>query len=337
MLEERELAASPAWFPLRPCNNGLTLIRLSEADYQSASFLDERLLGRGLPQTDCPFAPLERAAATLTQRPHYIFHIGHVGSTLVSRLVGAAPAFFSLREPHLLRRFAERSPAPPERASRSPEPGLETWLALWARTWRPAQQAVVKATSFVSEIAPAVLATAGAPRAVFMFVSPLAYLLTILGGPNSRLEAQALAPSRFQRLARRVAGDLPQPRSAGEAVAMNWLSEISALHQTALAFPSQVHWLNFDDFLRDPASHLHATFRALGDAAPPTQIDALLGGPLMRQYSKAPEHAYDAALRRAVMAAAEQEHALEIARGLRWLQSVAARHPLGQSVLDRYS
>ena len=38
----------------------------------------------------------------------------------------------------------------------------------------------------------------------------------------------------------------------------------------------------------------------------------------MRRYSKAPEHAYDLALRNDVLAAARAEHGEEIRRGMRW-------------------
>jgi hypothetical protein len=46
----------------------------------------------------------------------------------------------------------------------------------------------------------------------------------------------------------------------------------------------------------------------------------------MRRYSKAPEHAYDAALRRAVLDEARALHGEEIRRGLSWLEDAAAEY-----------
>jgi hypothetical protein len=46
----------------------------------------------------------------------------------------------------------------------------------------------------------------------------------------------------------------------------------------------------------------------------------------MHRYSKAPEHAYDAALRREVLASAERDHPAEIRRGMTWLAAIGARH-----------
>jgi hypothetical protein len=54
----------------------------------------------------------------------------------------------------------------------------------------------------------------------------------------------------------------------------------------------------------------------------------------MRQYSKAPEHAYDTALRQAVLREARGEHATEIDRGMRWLERIAASHPLARRALE---
>ena len=110
---------------------------------------------------------------------------------------------------------------------------LDTALALFARTWRTTQRAVIKTTSFVNELAEVILAGDDRPAAIFMFTSPLNYLRGILGGPNSRLETQALAPARLRRLVRRLGGAEWRsiPCSEGEQVAMSWLSEMTALHQ----------------------------------------------------------------------------------------------------------
>jgi hypothetical protein len=315
-----ELVQSPAWFPLEATDGAsIRFVRLDEAAYRAASFLDQRLLHAAPPQALLAAGLARHAAAQLTPRPHYVFHIGHVGSTLVSRLIGARESFFSLREPALLRALAGGGAALP----------LPDVLALLARTWRPAQRAVVKVSSFVSELAQPLLASGDAPRAIFMYVTPLAYLRTIFAGPNSRQESRALAPQRLRRLLRRLAGgDLPaEPRSEGEQVAMSWLTEMTCLRQAADRHAAQILWLDFERFLATPQECLQRVFQALGAAQPPAEVAALLAGPIMRSYSKAPEHAYDAQLRRELLYAADLDNAVEIRRGLAWLGSLAQRHP----------
>jgi hypothetical protein len=332
MIAEDDIVGSPAWLPLEGVGgDAMRLVRLDEAAYRAASFLDQRILSCGYEQRTCGLAILQVAAARLTARSYYIFHTGHVGSTLVSRLIGAHESFFSLREPALLRTISAQLP------SAGGTPGLGVALALLARTWRANQRAVIKATSFVSELAELILSGDDRPAAIFMFAHPLAYLRGIFAGPNSRVESRQLAPTRLQRLVRRLGeGEWrPDPHSEGEHIAMSWLCEMTALRQAAARFEAQVLWVDFDAFLGEPASALEAIFRALGERPPAGEIEALVSGPLMRQYSKAPEHAYDAALRHSLLLSADREHAVEIRRGMAWLGKVATSHPLIEAVLER--
>jgi hypothetical protein len=346
VLAEDDLLRSPAWFPLRIADSGdMTMVHLDEAAYRAASFLDERILALKCARTTCGLEFTQSAAARLTPRSHYIFHTGHVGSTLVSRLIGAHEGFFSLREPALLRTFTG-NPALPDGAARhdAAQRGavnhgaleLSVVLALLARTWRANQRTVIKATSIVNELAELILAAEYRPAAIFMFTSPLAYLRGILAGQNSRVEARFLSPARLRRLVRRLEGTdwRLDALSEGEHIAMNWLCEMTALHQAALRFESQVLWVDFDTFLTEPLSGLHAIFRALGAAPSAREIESIVTGPLMHQYSKAPEHAYDAALRREVLQSADWEHAVEIRRGMDWLGNAAMRNPIARAVLE---
>lgn len=341
MIDGEELARSPAWFPLEfAAADAVRLIRLSEATYRSASFLDRRALASNPQQAIGDLGMLEAAATQLAPRAHYIFHIGHVGSTLISRLVGEHEQVFSLREPALLRGIAAQAggSAGSEGALARALP-LGTLLRLLARTWRPEQRAVIKATSFVSELAPLMLASSEQPATILVFAQPLAYLRGILGGSGSRVEAQMLAPSRAQRLARRLGpGEWrAQLRTEGEHLAMSWLCEMAALrqaHEAGLPARARSLWVDFDQFLADPARMLLQIFGTLGASPALHECEALVHGPLMRRYSKAPEYAYDAELRREVLAAAERQHGAEIGRGMRWLERLAGHCTLVARILE---
>ena len=155
--------ASPAAAPLA---FGETLdevrwARLDEAGYAAASFLDERLLED--PRVErwvTPWRDAELAAEGLGDEADFIFHLGHVGSTLLSRILGRSPAVFSLREPEALRRLAVGEAASLAR--------LGPLLRLYARTWRPEQRALVKATSFVAEIGGAILERMASARSIML-------------------------------------------------------------------------------------------------------------------------------------------------------------------------
>src|SRR6185503_20065745 len=132
------LLDTPEWLPfqLDPATGRVDWLRMTEADYRAASFLDQRMLGPDAEfrQSEWPVMP-----GDARRDADYIFHIGNVGSTLISRLLSELPTVLALREPLLLRTAAEGQ--------------FDTLAALFSRTFRPAQRAMVKATSFTSEIA----------------------------------------------------------------------------------------------------------------------------------------------------------------------------------------
>lgn len=332
VLSPQEIAASPAWYPLELSAPGLVrLVRLDEAAYRGASFLDRRIMEWRAEETVIAAATLAAAATGLTPRAHYIFHIGHVGSTLVSRLLGELPGFFSVREPALLRELA----LDPARGRAWGALDLRDSLSILGRRWRPAQRAVIKASSFVSEIAERILEVDADAAAIFMFTPAPAYMRCILGGPNSRLESQALAPLRLARLRKRLgAAPMSDPRSEGEWIAMSWLCEMVCLQAAARRFAARIVWIDFDELLAAPREGLEVALRAFGAAVDPKQIGGLLSGPLMHRYSKAPEYAYDSALRQEVLATAEREHSEEIRRGMAWLTNLAGRHAIIDGVFS---
>jgi hypothetical protein len=338
------LERSPELFPhdLNVGAESVSLIRLSESDYARASFLDARILNRQTIGRTVPWPQLQAAvgATQLEENCSYIFHIGHVGSTLLSRLLAAHTQVFALREPAILRTLAHMRADPgaqPRRWSEAEfDERLAAFLKLWSRTFRPEQRACIKATSFVSDLATEILARPSAPLAIFMFVPAETYLATIFGGPNSRQEARMLAESRLKRLHHR----LDETRwklaslSEGEMIAMGWACEMTALTAAAVSAGDRAMWLNFDTLLNDPRTELASAFRHLGIEVTQAEVEAILSGPEMHRYSKAPEHAYDAKLRSEVLDQARHQHAREIRRGLDWLTAASADAPAIGRAMD---
>jgi hypothetical protein len=328
------LTRSPEIFPHSLDSDGerIAFIRLTQADYRDASFLDARIL---TPRTAMHLMSWREVADALrpfdiNEHCSYIFHVGHVGSTLLSRLIGAHPSAFVLREPLLLRAFAQMKPE----AARDPR--LSDTLKLFSRTFEARQSPVIKATSFVSELAPALLSRTSAPEAIMMSVAPESYFATILGGPNSRQESKVLAPSRLMRLQQRL-GEQPWDLSSlseGEVLALTWACEMSVLIQAWRLAGRRALWVDFDQFLADPTRILSAVLRHLGFDASAETVASILAGPDMLRYSKAPEHAYDAQLRTDVLNHARAMHRSEIREGLEWLERAAARFSLIHDTME---
>jgi len=330
------LRDSPELFPidLQPATDTAALLQLSRVDYEKASFLDTRLDRR--PVALPPFAELEAAAHGLPVACDYIFHIGHVGSTLLSRLLGTHPRVFSLREPLALRTFAQAHADPAPWTNAELARRMAVFLALYSRPWTADQRALVKATSLVGEIAGPLLGLAPASRALMMTVAPETYLATILAGPNSRVELRMAAPARLARLARRIGEPVGrlEDLSEGELAAMSWACEASALAAAAAEHPTRCAWIDFDRFLADPRAGLAAALAHLHGAADPADVERLAGSAYFERYSKAPEYGYGPSVRRQALQAARHEFGAEIRKGLAWLET-ARRRPALASALDR--
>lgn len=310
---------NPRWFPHRLDleTDSLLLVEKSEEDYREASFLDDRSLRPDRRQHLVPWTEVAGAVPAEARRDlHYIFHIGHVGSTLISRLLGELPDVLALREPLILRTLAER---PAELA-----PRLDTVTALLSRTFRPDQRAMVKATSFVSEIA-AELVPADS-RALLLYARPERYVETILAGENSRRESAVTRPARLARLGRRIADRDWAATGEGEAIALGWAAEMTSLMRASRALGERALMMDFDAFLAAPAARLLEISRFFDLRLDAEEAEALAAHPLMRRYSKAPEYEYDADLRDQLLSRCRAEHSDQIARAQAWL-AVAASVP----------
>jgi hypothetical protein len=330
------LERSPELLPLalNVQDDQVTLIRLSQADYRAASFLDERLLTPRTMARKLPWPEVAAAAdaADLRERCHFIFHVGHVGSTLLSRLLGEDQRLFALREPAALRTLAQQR-TEPETQPRLWDPAefehrLAVFLRLWSRTFANGETAVVKATSYVSDLAPQLLARPSTPKALLVTTRPENYFATILGGENAREEAGRLLVSRARRLARRLGVKGFVPSGEGEGLAIAWAVEMCGLVEAQRAAGTRTLTIDFDQFLAEPEPVLLAAFLHFGVDVPPARVNEILGGPLMQSYSKAPEHAYSPALRREILDEAHKAHAAQIDKGLAWLEHTAQAHPL---------
>ncbi len=283
-----------------------------------------------------PYAQLAQAIgqSRLQARCHFIFHIGHVGSTLLSRLLGEDSRLFALREPAILRTLARLKTDPelqPRRFDDAEFADRQTlFLKLWSRTFEAGQTALIKATSFASELAPRLLAGPSEPKALLLFVSPETCMATILAAANAREEAKTLTEGRLKRLHRRIGREVWRlgALSEGEALAASWAAEMSALAEAHRAAGARAMLLDFDHFLADPQEQLSLVFRHFGRKTTPKKVGAILEGPLMQRYSKAPEHAYSPELRRELLDEARKTHAAEIAKGLAWLERAADEVPV---------
>lgn len=321
-----EFARDATWLvqALDPSQGVARLIAMDRESYRAASFLDDRMLKDPVDAHIVSWTAIEEAIGDdMRSDARWIFHIGHVGSTLVSRLLGELGNVLAIREPRLLRDLAL---TPPDVRGRYITPAPR----LMSRTFAQTEIACVKVTSFASEIAPQLVPPK--ERALLMYATPRNYIGSILAGENSLEEMRLLAGSRAQRLNSRQIY-LPSQSDADLAAAA-WACEITALEQSAERMVErEILWVNFDQMLGEMESALTNVANFFGFDS--QNASKIAGGPLMGRYSKAPEYEYGASLRRELIAEAGERFASDIERALAMLNSGSEKSPLLGRALAR--
>lgn len=325
-----ELVGSPALYPqaLDSSREALFLVRLTQDQYRDASFLDDRILEGAEAIGWVPFAPIEQVAAHVPARPlHFIFHAGHVGSTLLSRLLDEVPGVLGLREPLPLRSLAALRDQPGF-AGLSFARALATLLPLWSRGFEDTNTAIVKATSIAGRLAPDLLAASPRSRAVYMNLPPEPYIATLMAGESTRADLEGLTHERLSRLKRLLglAVDGGGTLSLGEGAAVAWLAERLAQQAAQAALGERLLTIDFEAMLADLPGTLA---RVLGHFRLPEHLAPQLAqSPTLKRYAKLSEHhEYSPELRRQLLDQARTRHQEEIARGLKLLDRLRAAHP----------
>lgn len=328
-LGPQEVARDATWLAqaLDPTQGVVRLVAMSRESYRAASFLDDRLLQQSIDAELVPWPPLEQAVSgELRSDGRWIFHIGHVGSTLISRLLGELPHVLAVREPRLLRDLAI---SPPEMRHAY----VGSVAKLMSRTFADDEIACIKATSFASEIAPELVPSG--ERALFIYAKPRNYIASILAGENSVKEMHTLAGTRSQRLARHGIR-FADPRNDAELAAIAWACEMTSLEAAAERMADrQIDWADFDVMLADLPSELARFANFFGFGADKTQLTAIASGPLMQRYSKALEYEYSPSLREELIVGALHLHRREIDAALAMLRAAADKSPLLARALTR--
>lgn len=325
-----QLPHSPDAYPqkLDLVRGSVLLISLSAEAYRAASFLDDRILA---PSTQGGWLPLARVAEAASRirdpRPlHFIFHTGHVGSTLLSRLLDETGAVLPLREPLPLRSLAEAHDVLKEPESLLGESGfnaaLDTTLRLWARGYDWTRAVVVKATSSAGRMAIPLLESRPESRAICLNLQPEPYLATLLAGQNSADDLRGHGPGRMRRLQARRSKppELLHRLSLGELAALGWLVETASQQDAMRRYPERVMAIDFDDFLASVAPSMERITAHFGLPRDPRYVEGIAASPVLRRYSKAPERPYSRADRSLLLSESRRENAAEIRKGMAWIE-----------------
>jgi hypothetical protein len=323
-------------------NAGL-LIEFDLPAYRQSSFLDNRVLTPATKGVWLPLSGVMTAASRAHNlRPlHYIFHTGHVGSTLISRLLDEIAGVFSLREPLPLRSLAtlydEIDQPGAWREHQQFTALARALIQLWSRGYQATHSIFVKATSAAARVAAPLLTLQPAARALYLNVGAEPYLAALLAGPNCDADLRGHGPGRLRRLQQRLDVQLApmDTMSICELAAMGWLVESWTQRDVVSEFGARILAVNFDEFLSNIPSGMSRITQHFALPADHAWLAQVAHNPVLSRYSKAPDHAYSPKIRAQVLAESRQKNRAEIAKGMQWLEHLAQAHPGIAKVLEK--
>lgn len=341
---QEEIAATPLWhlYDYDLSHQTFTLMRIEEDLYRRASFLDARVLEYGLPSLRYELQHIARMFPRLggERGPMgFIFHVGHCGSTLLSRALAASPKVLPFREPLTLRSLSadhRELDTPMSFLARTDWLGLLTIvLDSLARRFRPQQLNIVKATSTGNNLIAPILEESPSHRALLLHLPLEAYLATMLG---KRREGGDLWNQARTRMRDWMEID-PQPRfglhglQAPHFAVLSWITSMHRMLAARRRYAERVSMLCFERFIADPDRHLPeaaAFFQLAGETGEIVERFPEISS----SYSKRPGTRYTPGTRVQLLDRVRTAHAGEIRTGLKWaeclISSTPGLEPLGQ-------
>lgn len=304
-------------------------VRLDKTSYRSASFLDHaRLAPLLLDPASMIGVPRENLIQRVPAAPlttHYIFHTAHCGSTLLSRALAAVSNCLPLREPPVLRWAAEAQRSAPQ--AQDTADCLALSAALVGRRFDPSAPAVVKATSWASNLGMDLLARDPGARALCLYQSLDEHVIALL--PYAESDVQAAA-----RTAQEDLGLTVEPRSSPEQIALGWVGRAWSMHQLEGGFPGRVAFLSRQSLLASPAESLLGVVEHFGlTVVQPGQ--PLLAPEVWQRSAKAPSEPFDAAAWGDLQARGRATFAAEIDAAQRLVDELCSRHPPLCAAIER--
>lgn len=310
--------------------------------FYAASFLDQRALSGtrvggwhyGLDELLDAHAQPGRIAREpdANRNSRWIFHVGHCGSTLLSRLLDQLPDVLGVREPLPLLALAEawlrRDDPPNGAASRRIDATLALVADLLARGYAAKDRVVVKATSTASMLAPALLASRTADRAILLELPLSRYLAAYLRDPALRAQARADAVPRLAAWRAWTQDDALSLHQLDDAqcIALSWLVETERFERLARdpETAARVLRVDGDALLAQPAEHLERIAQHFRLDASDTELESAIASGVLQRYAKQTDRHYDHAARARDLADAESRFAREIEGAGVWARKLAS-------------
>lgn len=243
-----------------PSLNLIDVKQMDEQNYRDSSWLDSRIRSSGIKPFRYPFSKIESFfGEPPAKTAPLIFHIGHCGSTLLSRVLSASPNILPLREPRPLRALSQcfsELDHPARLHNREQwDRVAKVLMHSYCRTFGEHQTAQIKMSSFCNNLISPLIENELFDRALLLYQSLYSHLASTLGidMPSSDLRSTA-APRMWEWMKIPGAPTLQvSEMSLSELSVLNWLGSMYLLLGAQEQYPQHCKLHSFGSFLANPA------------------------------------------------------------------------------------
>lgn len=259
----------------------------------------------------------------------FIFHHAFVCSTLLARCMNQIDAFFSLKEPWILRRLADL-----KRARGHVIPSAQwretftCYLNLLAKNYKTGATPLIKATNVANNLLVDVLRYFPDQKILYLYSDLESFLVSNLKKPpDTQKKMPGLAAVFLSD------GDFAQrfPRFSDvnrlsflQVCALIWLVNLYNFRRSAEKFnPAKVKTLEMNDFLTDMGRSLNSLSNFFGYKAAPTEIESMLDPGIIKRDAKHQQVPYGRQSKQAEAAQVLGNYGIEIKRTINWINPLA--------------
>ena len=323
--------------------------RVIESDrefFRNTVFLDERVLLEGAKGVKMHLKELNGLVKQQWDGKflpcHFIFHLGHAGSTLISRMLDEIPDVFGMREPIIIRPIAiARNLSAAGKIETSEEKihqDLQVLYLLLTRRFSPDEIMIMKTTSICANLSHDLIGFNNDNKGLVLSVSAEVNLANQMDKEQPK-DIEAFSLHRLFALQKREPGiemDL-KTMSRAELIALNWMGEVVELYDLVTGpMKDRILSVDFDKFLNNKAAYVEKIlkhFSLPGDAA---TVKRLTNSRVFDAYAKKPDFKYTAENRAGILTESRMLNHRKIKEGLALVEGLAKKFPSLKKAVDYF-
>ena len=311
---------------------GLTrFLVMREEILEQAPFIDirvERMAQASFRVSTDELMSLEGQHAIERPPVNYIFHHSFVCSTLLARCLNQIDAFFSLKEPWILRRLADTKRAAPL-AEADWRDKCRQYNALLSKEFSAGRSTLIKATNVANNLVVDVVRLMPASRILYLWSDLRSFLV-------SNLKKNAETQQKMPRLYKAFASDsdfgkrfsqFADARGASllRVCALIWVANLYSLQRVVGEHPNAaVSTLEMGALLNEPLVSLQKTSEYFGHTPSQQELGLMTHRDIMQRNAKDPRQQYGNEVRREEAQKIDAANRAEIDAVLDWIDPVIA-------------